>query len=110
MIYAGALLLGQETSPLAPLLNAGVLGALAVAFILGLVVPAKFLDREAARADRSDARANAMLDDYKAVVPVLERAIAAIQTADAARQSQVDQAAEVRVLLGQVRDELRRRS
>lgn len=97
-----------QESPLPPLVNAGVLGALAVCFIIGLVVPKSALDRADARADRAEGRAEAMLDDYKAVVPVLEKAITAIQTADQARQAQSNQDAEIRVLLGQVRDALTR--
>jgi hypothetical protein len=106
MITSMLTVLGQEPSPLLPLANAGVLGAIAVCFILGLIVPKMLLDRESARADRAEERAEAMLTDYKAVVPVLERAIAAIQTADQARQAQAQQDAEIRVLLGQVRDTL----
>jgi len=108
VIYAGALVVGQESSPLAPFLNAGVLGAVALVFILGMVVPAKLMDRETARADRAEADRRAMLDDYKAVVPVLERAINAIQASDADRQAQVQREADMRVLLREVRDALTR--
>ena len=98
-----------QESPLPPLVNAGVLGALAVCFIIGLIVPKAMLDREAARAERAEARAEAMLADYKAVVPLLQDAVRAVQTADQARAAQVGQDAELRVLLSQVRDELGRR-
>jgi hypothetical protein len=121
VIIAGALLMTAagtvvaQESPLPPLVNAGVLGALAVCFILGLVVPKAALDRADARADRAEARAEVMLDDYKAVVPVLQQAIGAVQAADQARQAQVQQDvtrdqrdAELRVLLGQVRDVMSR--
>lgn len=122
MIIAGALLMAAaagavvaQESPLPPLVNAGAMGALAVCFILGLVVPSKLLDRAEARADRAEARAETMLADYKAVVPVLQQAIGAVQSADQARQAQVQQDivrdqrdAELRVLLGQVRDVMSR--
>lgn len=107
MISVGGML-GQE-SPLPPLVNAGVLGAIAVCFILGLIVPKMMLDRAEQRADRAEVRAEAMLADYKQVVPVLQSAIAAIQTADQARAAQVQQDAEIRVLLAQVRDALAQR-
>jgi len=97
-----------QESPLPPLVNAGVLGALAVCFIIGLIVPKAMLDRSEARADRAEGRAETMLDDYKAVVPVLQQAIAAITAADTARAAQAQQDAEMRVLLGQVRDALAR--
>jgi hypothetical protein len=97
-----------QESPLPPLVNAGVLGALAVCFIVGLIIPKSMLERTEARADRAEARAETMLADYKAVVPVLQQAITAIQTADQARTAQAQQDAEIRVLLGQVRDALTR--
>ena len=103
-----ALALAQE-SPLPPLVNAGVLGALAVCFIIGLIVPKGALDREAARAERAEARAEAMLEDYKATVPLLQDAVRAVQASDQARTTQVMQDAEMRVLLGQVRDALAQR-
>jgi hypothetical protein len=102
---AAGYVVAQE-SPLPPLVNAGVLGALAVAFILGLIVPAKMLDRAEARATRAEERAEAMLDHYREVVAVLQSATTAITTVDTARQAQMAQDAELRVLLGQVRDQL----
>jgi hypothetical protein len=117
VIYAGGLIVlgalglvvGQETaSPLVPIVNAGVLGSLAVCFILGLIVPKSALDREMKRADRQEATKETMQDDYKAIVPVLERAMQAITAADQARTAQANQQAEIGVLLGQVRTALER--
>jgi hypothetical protein len=99
-------LLYAQESPLPPLVNAGVLGALAVCFIVGLIVPKAMLDRAEARADRAEERAEQMLDHYREVVTVLQSATTAITTVDQARQAQMQQDAELRVLLSQVRDQL----
>jgi hypothetical protein len=101
--------LAQNESPLVPITGYGAIGIIAGLFIIGRIVPSSTTDKAEARADRAESRAETMLDDYKAVVPVLQQAIAAIQTADQARQAQAAQDAEMRVLLGQVRDALTQR-
>jgi hypothetical protein len=96
-------------NPLVPITSYGALGIIAFCFITGLVLPKSVVDAERARADRAEARSEAMLDDYKAVVPVLERALTVLQIAESGRQREADHQAEVRVLLGQVRDALHQR-
>lgn len=92
-------------TPVDSLLQFGALGIIAGCFILGQIVPKVMLDRETARADRAEAYSRTMLEDYKAVLPVIERAIAAITAADQARQRQET---EMQVLVREMRDEMRR--
>lgn len=99
-------LLAQAENPLVPITGYGALGLIAGLFIIGKIVPSSTTSKAEDRADRAEALAATMLDDYKAVVPVLEKAITAIQTADQARQAQTYQEAEIRVLLVQIRDAL----
>lgn len=68
--------------PLSALANYGALGVIVAAFILGLVHSKTTVDRLVVERDRAEQRAEGMLTDYKAVVPVLERAIEAIRQAD----------------------------
>jgi hypothetical protein len=106
---AGSLLLAQTENPLVALTSFGALGIIAGLFIIGKIIPNSIADKADARADRAEAKADTMLDDYKAIVPVLQQAIAAIQTADQARTAQAQQDAEIRVLLSQVRTALEQR-
>ncbi len=76
-------ILGASVDPLSALANYGALGVMVAAFMLGLVYGKSTVDRLVQERDRADARAETMLDDYKQVVPVLERAIEAIKAADA---------------------------
>jgi len=106
---AGSLLLAQTESPLVALTSFGALGIIAGLFILGRIVPSSTVDTADARADRAEIKADTMLADYKAIVPVLQQAISAIQTADQARTAQTHQDAEIRVVLSQVREALMHR-
>ena len=101
--------IAQNESPFVALTGYGALGIIALMFIIGRIVPSSMLDRAEIRADKAQERSQVMLDDYKAVVPVLQDAIRAINTADQARQAGLNQDAEMRVLLAQVRDVLRER-
>lgn len=77
------LLLIAAVDPLAALANYGALGIVVVLFILGRIFDKSTVDRLVQERDRAEQRADAMLQDYKQVVPVLERAIEAIRQADA---------------------------
>lgn len=105
---AAATVLAQTENPIAEGLGYGALGLIAGLFIVGRIVPSSSVDKAEARADRAEAKAETMLDDYRTVVEALHRATAAIQTADQARTVQAERDAEMRVLLDQVRTALER--
>lgn len=69
--------------PITSLAIYGPLGLFTAAFMTGLVYSKHVVDRLVAERIKAEDRADAMLNDYKAVVPLLERAVDAIRSADA---------------------------
>lgn len=68
--------------PVSTLANYGALGLFVAAFMLGLVFSKATVDRLIQERDRADERAEKILEDYKAVAPLLERAIEVMRQAD----------------------------